>query len=172
LKVSIITVSYNAEKTLARTLESVANQNYSNVEHILIDGGSNDTSMAIAAKSGAHLAMSLSEPDKGIYDAMNKGLALATGDVVAFLNADDFYASDDVLTQVAQVMASNQLDILTGNVAFFRSASVNKIERIYNSGRFDIKKLAIGLMPAHPALFVRQDILVKAGGFKADYKIF
>lgn len=171
MKISIVTVGYNAEKTLGRTLDSVAQQKYPNVEHILIDGGSTDASMAVAKKSGAHLTKSLSEPDNGIYDAMNKGLALATGDVVAFLNADDFYASDDTLSQVAQVMVSNQLDILAGNVAFFRPGSENRIVRIYNSGRFEVKKLALGLMPAHPALFIRRDVLVKAGGFKTDYKI-
>jgi glycosyltransferase involved in cell wall biosynthesis len=171
MKITVITVNYNADKTLGRTLESVAKQIYPNVEHILIDGGSTDNSMTIAKTFGAHLSKSLSESDKGIYDAMNKGLALATGDVVAFLNADDFYASNDILSHVAQLMVSNELDILTGNVAFFRSGSENKTLRIYNSGRFEIKKLALGLMPAHPALFIRRDILVKAGGFKADYKI-
>lgn len=171
MKISVVTVGYNAEKTLGRTLDSVAQQIYPNVEHILIDGGSTDASMDVAKKSGAHLAKLLSEPDKGIYDAMNKGLALATGDVVAFLNADDFYASDDTLSQVAQVMVSNQLDILAGNVAFFRLGSEDKIVRIYNSARFEVEKLAIGLMPAHPALFVRRDVLDRAGGFKADYKI-
>lgn len=171
MKISIVTVSYNAEKTLGRTLDSVAQQTYPNVEHILIDGGSTDASMEVAAKSGKHLAISLSGPDKGIYDAMNKGLELATGDVVAFLNADDFYASDDILSQVAEKMAMQQLDILTGNVAFFRSGSEDKIVRIYNSGRFKIEKLALGIMPAHPASFIRRDILVKAGGFKTNYRI-
>ena len=171
MKISIITVSYNAEKTLGRTLVSVAQQTYPNVEHILIDGGSIDASMDIAAKSGKHLAKSLSGPDKGIYDAMNKGLELATGDVVAFLNADDFYASEDILSQVAGAMVTSQLDILTGNVAFFRPESEDRIVRVYNSGRFEIQKLATGLMPAHPALFIRREALVRAGGFKIDYKI-
>jgi glycosyltransferase involved in cell wall biosynthesis len=171
MKISIITVSYNAAKTLGRTLASVAQQTYPNVEHILIDGGSTDASMEIAANSGRHLARSLSGPDKGIYDAMNKGLDLATGDVVAFLNADDFYASEDILSQVADAMVAKQLDILTGNVAFFRAGLEDKIVRIYNSGRFQVQKLSTGLMPAHPALFVRRDALVRAGGFKTDYKI-
>jgi glycosyltransferase involved in cell wall biosynthesis len=171
MRISIVTVSYNAEKTLGRTLDSVAQQTYPNVEHILIDGGSTDASMGIAKKSGAHLAKSISEPDKGIYDAMNKGLALATGDVVAFLNADDFYSSDEVLSQVAELMVIKQLDILSGNVAFFRSGAENKIVRIYDAGRFKFEKLSIGLMPAHPALFIRRDVLVRAGGFKTNYKI-
>lgn len=171
MKISIITVSYNAEKTLGRSLDSVAQQTYSNVEHILVDGGSTDASMDIAAKSGKHLAKSLSEPDKGIYDAMNKGLGLSTGDVVAFLNADDFYVSEDILSQVAEAMTANQFDILTGNVAFFRPGLEDKIVRTYNSGRFEVQKLATGLMPAHPALFIHRDVLLRAGGFKADYKI-
>jgi len=171
MKISVVTVSFNAEKTLGRTLDSVAQQTYSNIEHILIDGGSTDASMHIAEKSGKHLAKSLSGPDKGIYDAMNKGLDLSTGDVVAFLNADDFYASEEILSQVAEAMVANQLDILTGNVAFFRSGMEDRIARVYNSGRFEIKKLASGLMPAHPALFIRREALLRAGGFKTDYRI-
>jgi len=171
MKISIITVSYNAEKTLGRTLDSVARQTYQNVEHILIDGGSTDASMSVAAKSGSHLIKSLSERDEGVYDAMNKGLALATGDVVAFLNADDFYSSDEVLSQVVGLMVTKQLDVLSGNVAYFRLGSEDKTIRVYDSGRFEVEKLAIGLMPAHPATFIRRDILLKAGGFKINYKI-
>ncbi len=171
MKISIITVSYNAEKTLERTLNSVAQQAYPNVEHILIDGGSTDTSMAIASKAGKHLAKAISEPDEGIYDAMNKGLAMATGDVVAFLNADDFYPLDNILSQVADMMVGNKLDILTGNAIFFRPQSEDKIVRVYNSGRFTPHKLVSGLIPAHPALFIRRDFLIRAKGFKTDYKI-
>lgn len=171
MKISIITVSYNSEKTLGRTLDSVARQRYQNVEHILIDGGSTDASMSVAAKSGRHLIKSLSEQDEGVYDAMNKGLSLASGDVVAFLNADDFYSSDEVLSQVAGLMVTKQLDILSGNVAFFRAGAEDKTIRVYDSGRFEVEKLAIGLMPAHPATFIRRSILLKAGGFKINYKI-
>jgi len=171
MKISIITVCYNSARTLGRTLESVARQTYPNVEHILIDGGSTDASMDIVAKSGKHLAVAISERDNGIYDAMNKGLAMATGDVVAFLNSDDYYSSSEILMEVAQVMRANELDILSGNVAFFRAGSEDKIIRVYNSGQFSINKLAIGLMPAHPALFISQSVLVNSGGFKIDYKI-
>lgn len=171
MKISIVTVSYNAEETLARTLESVASQTYPNVEHILVDGGSTDTSMLIAEKVGKHLTVSLSEPDRGIYDAMNKGLALATGDVITFLNADDYYDSDDIVMEVAERIIAQQLDFLTGNVAYFKSGSRGRVIRVYDSGRFRIQKLAFGLMPAHPALFIRRDIVVKVGGFNAEYLI-
>jgi len=140
MKISIVTVSYNAEETLARTLESVASQTYPNVEHILVDGGSTDTSMLIAEKVGKHLTVSLSEPDRGIYDAMNKGLALATGDVITFLNADDYYDSDDIVMQVAERINAQQLDFLTGNVAYFKSGSRGSAIRVYDSGRFRIQR--------------------------------
>ena len=171
MKISIITVSHNSANTLERTLNSVANQTYQNIEHILIDGNSTDNTMSIVAKSGKHLAAVISEPDSGIYDAMNKGLSLATGDVVAFLNSDDYYSSRETIMEVAQEISTNELDILSGNVAFFRPDSEEKIIRIYNSGRFNIKRLSLGLMPAHPALFISRSVLIHAGGFKIDYKI-
>lgn len=171
LKITVVTVCFNAVKTLGRSISSVGKQTHPNIEHILVDGGSQDGTMDLVAQSGAHLAHVISEPDKGIYDAMNKGLALATGDVVAFLNADDFYASPEILSEVAECMQSERLDILRGNVAFFRLGKEERIVRVYDSGHFDPKKLANGWMPAHPALFVRRELLDGVGGFKTDYKI-
>lgn len=170
IKVSVVTVVRNAAETLSRTLESVSSQSYSNIEHILIDGASTDLSFEIA-KSFSHLAQMVSEPDRGIYDAMNKGLALATGDVVVFLNADDFFVSNDAIASAVEIIASEDLDVLSGNVAYFRPGKPSKVVRLYDSSHFNNTKLENGLMPAHPGLFVRRQLLQEAGGFNASYRV-
>lgn len=171
MKISIVTVSFNSATTIARTLQSVASQTWPDAEHIVVDGASTDGTMAVVAEHRAGLAQVLSEPDQGIYDAMNKGVALATGEVVAFLNADDFYKDADVLARVARVMQAEQLDALYGDVEFFRPDQPGAVVRRYNSGRFTAGRLGWGWMPAHPALFVRRALFERYGAFRADYRI-
>ena len=171
MKISIVTVSFNSATTIARTLQSVALQTWPDVEHIVIDGASIDGTMAVIDRYRAGLAKVVCEPDAGIYDAMNKGVALATGEVVAFLNADDFYKDTGVLARVAGSMQAGQLDALYGDVEFFRSGQQGKVIRRYNSGRFSAGRLGWGWMPAHPALFVRRALFERYGAFSADYRI-
>ena len=171
MKISVITVCYNSAETIARTLSSVREQTYGNIEHIIVDGGSKDTTLAVVAAEGQHVAKLVSEKDNGIYDAMNKGIQLATGDVVAFLNADDFYKDPDVLAQVAKVMHAEQLHALYGDVEFFRPGTQNVVARHYKSGRFTAARLGWGWMPAHPALFVHRALFERFGVFCTDYRI-
>ena len=171
LKISVVTVCFNSEKTIARTLQSVASQTWSEVEHIVIDGASSDGTLSVIDLHKGGLSTVLSEPDKGVYDAMNKGVALTTGDVVVFLNADDFYKDADVLTRVARVMQAEQLDALYGDVEFFRADQPSAVVRRYNSGRFTAGRLGWGWMPAHPALFVRRALFERYGMFSTDYRI-
>lgn len=172
LKVTVITVCFNSVKTLGRALQSVVNQDYwPNIEHIVIDGASTDGTLSLIEKYKFGLAKYISEPDQGIYDAMNKGLSLASGDVICFLNADDFYASSDVLSSVAATMKDQHLDVLIGDVAFFREGHVEHFVRRYRSDRFRPERLAWGWMPAHPALFMRRSVYERIGYFKTDYKI-
>ncbi len=169
--VTVITVCYNSANSLERALKSVAIQDWPNVEHIVIDGGSTDDTLAILEHYKNHLAHMVSEPDKGIYDAMNKGLDRATGEIICFLNADDQYASSDVLSRVAKQMQAHQLDALLGDVAFFHSTTPTRIVRRYRSDRFRPERLAWGWMPAHPALFLNKSVVQRVGRFKADYRI-
>lgn len=171
MKISIITVAFNAERTIADTLRSVAAQTHPDVEHILIDGASSDGTMAVARQFGGHLAACLSEPDRGIYDAMNKGLRLATGAVIGFLNADDVYADTGVLAEVAAVMQQENLDALYGDAVFVSGDMPQSITRHYRSDRFRSERLAYGWMPAHPALFIRKAIYDRHGGFRTDFRI-
>ena len=171
MKISIITVCYNSAETIGRTLRSVREQTYGEIEHIVIDGGSGDNTLEVVAAEGPHVGKLVSEKDNGIYDAMNKGIRLATGDVVAFLNADDFYKGSDVLAKVAKVMQAEQLDALYGDVEFFQRGKENSVARRYNSSRFTVGRLGWGWMPAHPALFVRRALFERHGLFRTDYFI-
>lgn len=169
--ISVITVCFNSASTLAETLQSVADQTWPHIEHIVIDGGSRDDTPAILDRYREHLAHVVSEPDNGIYDAMNKGLALCQGDIVCFLNADDHYATTQVLTQAAQLMSEHRLDVLMGDVAFFHPGKPDKVVRRYRSDRFRPDLLACGWMPAHPALFMRRAVVNRVGQFKTSYRI-
>lgn len=171
MKISVITVCYNSATTIGDALRSVAAQTHPDLEHIVIDGGSKDGTQDVIRQNGARVAQFVSEKDKGIYDAMNKGLARATGDVVCFLNSDDFYATPEALSIVAREMRDESIDALFGDVAFIDPANPEKIIRRYRSDRFTPKSLAWGWMPAHPASFIRRAVYETEGGFKTDYRI-
>ena len=171
IKVTVITVCYNSVETLAATLRSVASQSWSNVEHIVVDGASVDGTQAVINKYRSGIAAVISEPDRGIYDAMNKGLRLARGDIICFLNADDVYATDSVLETVVHEMQDGRLDALLGDVGYVRNANASRVVRRYRSDRFSPEKLAWGWMPAHPGLFLSRKVVTKVGEFKIDYRI-
>lgn len=171
MKISIITVAFNAAETIENTLLSVAQQTYVDMEHVVIDGGSRDGTQAVVLSHGNHISKFLSEPDHGIYDAMNKGLALATGNIIGFLNADDAYANENVLRRVAETMECYHLDVLFGDVEFFPSQNRGRTLRRYSSARFRPDRIAWGWMPAHPALFVRREVFQQVGYFRTDYRI-
>lgn len=169
--ISVITVCYNSAATLERTLASVAAQDWPSVEHIVIDGASTDGSAAILERFHPRLAKLVSEPDQGIYDAMNKGLDHSSGEIVCFLNADDQYVSNSVLSQVATLMHDHQLDALMGDVGFFHESNPQRMVRRYRSKHFTPGRLAWGWMPAHPALFLSRAVVERVGRFKTDYRI-
>jgi glycosyltransferase involved in cell wall biosynthesis len=169
--ISVSTVCYNSATSIDRALQSVANQDWPHIEHILIDGASTDGTMDVVERFRPGLTCVVSEPDDGIYDAMNKGLARATGEVICFLNADDQYASDDVLSLVANQLDAEQLDALMGDVGFFHATNPSRQVRRYRSDRFTPERLAWGWMPAHPALFLKRSVIDRVGLFNTTYKI-
>lgn len=171
MRVSVITVSYNSAATIGETLASVAAQTWPDVEHIVIDGASTDGTLAVVERLGAHVARVVSERDKGIYDAMNKGIGLATGEIICFLNADDRYASATVLETAAKAMLAGNLDAAFGDVAVFVAEDPRRFIRRYRSERFRPDRIAWGWMPAHPALFVRRRVFDRVGSFATDYRI-
>ena len=171
MKISVITVCFNSQATIERSIQSVVAQQWPEVEHIVIDGGSTDGTLAILERFRQHLAVLVSEPDKGIYDAMNKGLAQTSGDVICFLNADDQYADVNVLAEVAQQMRMHQLDALVADVGFFKAGDPTRMIRRYRSDRFSPQHLSWGWMPAHPGLFLTREVVLRVGQFKTDYRI-
>ncbi|MBY0340741.1 MAG: glycosyltransferase [Rhodocyclaceae bacterium] len=171
LKISIITVCYNAEKTIGDTIASVVKQTYSNVEHIVVDGASTDLTVSKIKEHQAQLSKWISEPDMGIYDAMNKGIRLASGDLIGILNADDVYADEAVLERVAAVAERGNLDALYGDVEFFAPQRPEVTIRRYSSRRFSPGRLAWGWMPAHPTLFLRRALFERYGLYRTDFRI-
>lgn len=171
MKISVITVAFNTEKTIADTLNSVATQLYPDVEHIVVDGASTDGTLTVIERHGQRISRLVSEPDHGIYDAMNKGLRLATGDVIGFLNADDVYANSGVFARVAEVMAREDLDALFADAEFFRAEDPGRTVRRYRSAHFSPDRIAWGWMPAHPTLFLHRRVFERFGTFRTDYRI-
>lgn len=170
-KITVITVCFNSAATIGDSLQSVAEQSWPHVEHIVIDGASTDATLSVIDRFRPHLARVVSEPDRGIYDAMNKGLALASGDIVCFLNADDMYAHGRVLAEVAGAMSRHKLDALFGDVVFFKPDAPDRVARRYRSHHFHPGAIARGWMPPHPGLFVRRAIFERVGGFRDNYRI-
>lgn len=172
MKISVITVCFNSEKTIGDTLKSVCEQSYPDVEYIVVDGGSGDGTKELILAAGSKVSRYISEPDKGIYDAMNKGIALAGGDVVAILNSDDFYINNKVLEEVASIFSSDPtLDVVMGGVDFVSDFDLKKPLRIYGSTGFKPWMFRIGLMPPHPAAFIRKSAYEQIGKYKLGYKI-
>jgi len=171
MRLSVVTVCFNSAQTIEATLASVANQIDAEVEHIVVDGASSDGTAAILQAHRQQLARVISESDRGIYDAMNKGVRVATGEVIGFLNADDVYAHEKVLSTVGRIMELEHLDAVFGDVEFFRSGNPGRTTRRYSSARFRPDRIAWGWMPAHPALFVRREVFQRVGEFRPDFRI-
>jgi len=171
MKISIITVCYNAADTLGDTLDSVASQNYSDVEHIIVDGGSVDGTEEVVKDKGWRVAVWRSESDQGVYDGMNKGLLLASGEVIGFLNADDVYMHSDVLTKVAATMADPAIDACYANLVYVDRKQISRVIRHWTSQNYAPGLFEKGWMPAHPTFFVRKSVYERLGGFNLRYRL-
>jgi glycosyltransferase involved in cell wall biosynthesis len=176
LKVSIITSVLNGRRTIGDCIASVQAQNYP-VEHIIVDGGSTDGTLDILDTYESGISKVIHGPDRGVYDGMNKGLAIAGGDVVGFLNSDDFYPAPDVIASVAQTFIRENLDSCYGDLIYIRNSEAQEIFRYWKAGDFDRRRFYWGWMPPHPTFFVRRRVYDKLGGFNlalgsaADYEL-
>jgi len=176
ISISIITATYNAEDTLENCLESVSAQSI-DAEHLIIDGASTDDTLQIIKQYENALANVISEPDKGIYHAMNKGLCAATGDIVGILNADDYYVSENVLEKVVEVFKDPEVDACYGDLVYVERKDTDRVVRFWRAGDFNPVKFYWGWMPPHPTFFVRRSVYKKFGlfnlelGSAADYEI-
>lgn len=171
MKISIVTVCYNSEKTIGHTLQSVRNQSYADVEHIVVDGASIDSTLNVVATDGLHVVKVVSEKDNGIYDAMNKGIALANGEIIGFINADDFYASSDALAKVAAIFNDPNVDACYGDLCYVKQVDTSALVRYWKSSEFHPGAFEFGWCPPHPTFFVRREVFQRFGGFDLSYKI-
>ncbi len=167
--VTIITATYNSAKTIRDTLEAIASQNYPNIEHIIVDGLSSDDTLSIV-KEYAHVAKIVVEKDQGIYDAMNKGLSLAEGEIIGILNSDDFYVSDDVIQKVVECMETDHTNSLYGDLVYVHADQTNKVQRTWIAGIMKPEKFLFGWMPPHPTFFVRREVYNRFGLFNSELK--
>lgn len=174
MKISIVTATFNSGATVRDTLESVLRQSYADFEHLIIDGGSSDDTLDIVRsyepQYGGRLRCT-SERDRGIYDAMNKGIARATGDVVGILNSDDFYTSPGVLQQVADAMQDPAVDAVYGDIHYVSPDDLSRCTRYYSSAGFHRWKMRLGWMPAHPSFYCRRSVYERYGTFDISFKI-
>ncbi|HNO70687.1 MAG TPA: glycosyltransferase family 2 protein [Bacteroidia bacterium] len=171
MKVSIITVCYNAESTIEFALQSVLNQDYKDIEYIVIDGASSDMTLSIIKKYEGKIAKIVSEKDNGMYYALNKGIELATGDVVGLLHADDFYASNKIISRIVTEFQSKNIDAVYGDLQYVFKEDINKVFRNWNSNPYNPSLFLKGWMPPHPTFFVKRKCYKDFGKFNTTFSI-
>lgn len=174
VKISIITVSYNSERHIKSAVRSVLAQTYSDIEYLVIDGASKDGTVALVEslrpEFGGRMLL-ISEPDSGIYDAMNKGLTKATGDIVGFLNSDDELAAPDVIEAVVAKFIASTADIVYGDLVYIDEECPNRVNRVWRTGSLPRYGMRLGWHPPHPSFYVKRNTLLRLGGFDTRYRI-
>jgi glycosyltransferase involved in cell wall biosynthesis len=171
MKTSIITVCLNSAATVEDTIRSVLSQDYRDIEHIVVDGGSTDGALDIINRCANNTVKVISEPDDGIYDAMNKGIKLSSGDVIAALNSDDVYINDTVVTEMLDFIAAANLDAAYADLVYVDRENLDKVVRYWKAGPYKKGAFHYGWVPPHPAFFCKRELFERYGSFKADYKI-
>ncbi len=174
MKLSLITITYNSSSTIADTIKSVLNQTYSDIEYLVIDGASKDNTLSIIKEYEPQFngrMKWISEPDNGIYDAMNKGILMATGDIIGILNSDDLFFDNDVLKDIAHTFEYNDIDCLYGNLKFVDAMDINKVVRTWKGSQHYPNGFLKGWHPAHPTFYVRKEVYEKYGVFDTSFDV-
>ncbi len=171
MKISIITITYNSENTLRDTIESVLGQSYKEIEYIIVDGLSKDSTCDIVRSYGDRIHTFVSEKDKGLYDALNKGIGLATGDVVGFLHSDDIYASTETVKMIAEAFTKFNVDSVYGDLVYVDQHDTDKIIRFWRSRKFSRARALTGWMPPHPTFYAKRKVYTDYGGFNTTFRI-
>lgn len=171
MKISVVTAVYNREETIAQSIRSIQSQTYSSVEHVLQDGGSSDGTLRIIAELSEGNTYLSSEPDKGIYDAINKGIGRATGEIIGLMHSDDYFASDEVLEKVAAAFENPDIDGVYGDLDYVSASDTGRVVRHWKSGEMTRTKLRRGWMPPHPTLYLRRSVFDRFGTYDTSYSI-
>ena len=169
--VTVVTVVYNNVKHVRDAILSVISQEYPHIQHVVIDGGSTDNTVEIIQEYSSQISVFLSEPDKGMYDALNKGIARSCGDIVGFLHSDDLFRDPNVLENIVTAFNDPEVDVAYGDLNYVSASDPNRVIRRWRSGSFSPRKLAWGWMPPHPTLFLRRSLYEQIGGFNTRYRI-
>ncbi len=171
LKISVVTAVYNNKKTICQAIDSVLSQSHPMLESVVIDGASNDGTLEVLEDYRSRLGLLISEPDGGIYEALNKGISYSNGDIVGFLHADDIFEDNNVLAKVAAVFEDPKIDAVYGDLVYVQHDDVSKVVRYWKSGHYDAVLLSKGWMPPHPTFYVRRSVYNRLGGFDTRYRI-
>lgn len=171
MRISVVTATYNCASTMSDCLRSVAEQRHTDLEHIVVDGASTDGTVQLLHQNANQIDRIISEPDKGIYDALNKGVALASGEVVGFLHADDLYSDAMVLEEIAAAFQNPDVEAVYGDLTYVQKTNTDQVVRYWKSSAFRRSTLAGGWMPPHPTLYLRRRVYEKFGGFDLSYRI-
>lgn len=171
MKVSIITIAYNSSQTINETVESVFKQSYDDIEYIVIDGQSADNTVEIIKSYGDNISKYISEKDNGIYDAMNKGVKLAKGDIIGFINADDKLNSNDCISEIVKVFQIHNADVVYGDKIYTESNNTDKVVRYWKAGEYNKNNFKKGWMPPHLSTYIKRGFYEKYGKFRTDFKI-
>ncbi len=169
MKITILTVTYNSERFLEDCINSVINQQYENVEHIIIDAVSTDATISIIQRYESHIAKWVSEKDEGMYDALNKGMKMATGDIIGILNSDDMLASANVLSEVAAAFKEHSVDSIYGDIVYVDQMNTEKIIRYWKGVTYNRYRFTYGWMPAHPSFYFKRELFAQLGGYESQF---
>lgn len=171
MKITVVTATYNCVRTIADCIRSVAEQTWAEREHVVVDGASRDGTLEVLERNRDRLAVLISEPDRGIYDALNKGIAHSSGDVIGFLHADDVFSGPDVLAWVAEAFNDPAVDAVYGDLLYVARNDTTRVIRYWRSSSYAPGMLSKGWMPPHPTLYLRRDVYRDLGGFDTSYRI-
>lgn len=169
MKVSLITVTYNSARYLQNAIHSVYNQDYPDIEYIIVDGASTDETVSIIEQNASCVTKWISEKDNGMYDAINKGMKMATGDVIGILNSDDMLATKDAISKIAACFKEKKVDSIFGDLLYVEAEETSKIHRFWKGMTYNRRSFHLGWMPAHPTFYVRREIVEQLGGYETHY---
>lgn len=171
MKVSIITATYNSSETIIDTVKSLEQQSYPDIEYIIVDGASKDNTLEVVRQNCTRVSTIISEPDKGIYDALNKGIQAATGDVIGFLHSDDLFAYPDAVADMIATLEKNQSQAAYADLAYVSKEDTDKMVRLWTSGDYQRNKMLSGWMPPHPTFYMKRELYLSLGHFDLGFKI-